>query len=79
MVRQAHQPGKGKRNKFNLSPSFSPCPFPFPHAQCPMPKDKKLKIKSTTKQVHTFLRAQQATSEAQVRLEKEQLRSQRLA
>ncbi|YAG11491.1 hypothetical protein NSTC745_00746 [Nostoc sp. DSM 114161] len=27
--------GKGKRNKFNLSP-YS---LPFPHALCPMPND----------------------------------------
>ncbi len=29
MVRQAHQPGKGKRNKFNLS-LFSLTRFPIP-------------------------------------------------
>ncbi len=33
MVRQAHQPGKGKRNKFNLSPfPLAPFPFPIPNA-----------------------------------------------
>ncbi|WP_257207560.1 hypothetical protein [Nostoc linckia] len=33
MVRQAHQPGKGKRNKFNLPLSL----LPMPNAQCPIP------------------------------------------
>ncbi len=36
--RQAHQPGKGKRNKFNLSPfPLAPFPFPMPNAPCPIP------------------------------------------
>jgi len=30
--------GKGKRNKFNLSPfPLAPLPFPIPHAPCPIP------------------------------------------
>ncbi|PHK41085.1 hypothetical protein [Nostoc linckia] len=41
--RQAHQPGKGKRNKFNLSPfPLAPFPFPIPNAPCPMPNAQRL-------------------------------------
>ncbi len=37
MVRQAHQPGKGKRNKFNLSPfPLTPFPIPMPNPQSPI-------------------------------------------
>ncbi|PHJ67692.1 hypothetical protein VF07_20345 [Nostoc linckia z6] len=43
MVRQAHQPGKGKRNKFNLSP--------FPNAQCPILLCERLRQRLRSVQV----------------------------